>query len=133
MQREEIRARTMRASVQPFAHLAVRVEIRTAAAIRPAHVRDADEVRRRQPVLRADLARQQSRVAAESHRADAALIRFVDNARFERGELRVVIRVVELAQELLLREVVAGGAVAADADAEDSGAAALALGLEDAV
>ena len=46
----------MRASVQPFAHLAVGVEIRAAAPIRPAHVGDAHEVRRRQPVLRADLA-----------------------------------------------------------------------------
>src|SRR5205085_4047057 len=102
MQREEIRARTMRASVQPFAHLAVGVEIRAAAAIGPAHVRDAYEVRRRQPVLRADLAREQRRVAAESHRADAALIRFLDDPRFERGELRVVVDVIELAQELLL-------------------------------
>src|SRR6202011_3975818 len=43
------------------------------------------------------------------------------------------IGVVEQAEELFLRESVAGAAVAADADAEDARAASLALGLENAV
>ena len=40
--------------------------------------------------------------------------------------------VVQLAQQLLLGELVAGGPVAADADAEEAGAAALALGFQTA-
>src|SRR5205814_10313015 len=70
---------------------------------------------------------------AEAHRTDAGLVRFLDDALLERGELRVLVRVVEEAQELFLGAAVAAAAVAADADAEDAGTAALTLGLQDAV
>ena len=54
-------------------------------------------------------------------------------SRSSLSELRVRVGVVEFAQELLLRELVAGGAVAADADAQDARPAAFALRLEDGV
>src|SRR2546430_8652593 len=120
---------SMRRSVQPLGCVPLQVEVHAAPAIRPAHVSDRHEKRRRQPIELADLARQERGVAAEAHRTDAGLVRFLDDALLERGELRVLVRVVEEAQELLLGAAVAAAAVAADADAEDAGAAALSLGL----
>src|SRR5262249_23490486 len=57
----------------------------------------------------------------------------VEDARLQLGQLRHRVGVVQLAQELLLGVLVAGGAVAADADAEEAGPAALALRLPDGV
>src|ERR1043165_2787405 len=118
---------------QPPGWLPLQVEIHAAAAVRPAHVRDRHEERRRQPIELADLARQERRVAAEAHRTDARLVRFLDDALLERGELRVLVRVVEEAQELFFREAISAAAVTADADAEDAGAAALSLRVQHAV
>ena len=50
---------------------------------------------------------------------------------FELGKLRVRVRVVEDAEELLLRMQITGGAVATDADANRPGAASLPLRLPD--
>src|SRR5207248_700908 len=119
--------------IKPVSYVAANVEVRSAPPVRPAHVSDADEVRRRQPVLLSDLAREKRGVPAEAHRTDAALVRLLDDTRLEIGQERIGIRVVELAEEQLLRVCVAGPAIAADADAEDPGAAALALSVEDAV
>src|SRR6266540_4724824 len=124
---------SLRRSVQPLGCVALQVEVHAAPAIRPAHVGDRDEERRRQAIERADLAGQQRGVAAEAHRADAGLVRLLHDALLERAELRVVVRVVEEPQELFLGAGVAAAAVAADADAEDAGAAALSLRLQDAV
>src|SRR3954453_10821245 len=120
-------------SIQPLRHAAMHIELRTPPPICPAHVRDRHEERCRQTIELADLAGQQRGLAAESHRADTGLIRLLDHARFQVGEDGIRIRVIEHAQELFLCETVAGAAVAADADAEDSGAAALTLRLENAV
>src|SRR5688572_19462671 len=90
-------------SVQPVGHVAVEIEVRATAAIRPAHVRDRDEERRRQSIERADLAGEESRLSAEAHRADAGLIRFLDDAPFEIRKDRIGIRVVEHPQELFFR------------------------------
>src|SRR6202022_3229180 len=81
----------------------------------------------------ADLAGEKGRVAAEAHRPDARLIRFVDDALLEPGEERIFVRVVEQSEQLRFRVLVAGRAIATHADAEDSGAAALSLGLENGI
>src|SRR5438270_13854914 len=120
-------------SIKPVSYIPARVDVRSPPPVRPAHVRDTDEVRRREAVLRADLAGEERGVAAESHRSDAALVRLADDAFLEVAQQRIGVRVVELAEELFLRVRIAGSAVAADADAEDAGAAALALRVEDAL
>jgi hypothetical protein len=120
-------------SVQPLLHVALQVERCSATPERPAHVCDRDEERRRQAIELADLAREQRGLAAEPHRSDARLIRFLDDARFERSQLGIGIRIVHRAQELFLRFAVSRAAIAADADAEDAGTAALALRVDDAI
>ena len=71
--------------------------------------------------------------AAEAHRADADAIGFLHDLGFELGQLRHGIRVVESAEQLAFGKVVAVRAIAADADAERAGRAALALRLPDGV
>src|SRR5664279_2885197 len=115
--------------VQPLRHVSAEVELSAAPAICPAHVRDRDEERCRKAIECADLACEECRLAAEAHRPDARLIRFVNDALFDLGEHGIGIGVVEQAEKLLLRKAVACAAVAADADAEDAWSAALALSL----
>ncbi len=85
--------------------------------------------RRRQAVDGANLAAEQRRAAAEAHRADAELVGGADDLFLQRGQFRVFVAVIEQPQELFFRVGVTGGAVAAYADAEHAGTAALALGL----
>src|ERR1043166_2947486 len=95
---------SLRRSVQPLGCVALEIEVHAAPAVRPAHVRNRHEERRRQAIELADLARQQRRLAAEAHRPDARLVGLLHDALLERGELRIVVRVVEEPQELLLGE-----------------------------
>src|ERR1041385_1183344 len=67
--------------IQPLGCVPLQVEIHAAAAVRPAHVRDRHEERRRQPIELADLAREKRRVAAEAHRTDARLVRLRSEER----------------------------------------------------
>ena len=75
--------------------------------------------------------------AAEAHRADAELVGLLHDFRFELGERRVRIYVVERAEELSLRQIVAVRAIAADAHADGARRAALSLrlphGVQDAL
>src|SRR5262249_38222074 len=61
------------------------------------------------------------------------LVGLLEDAVLQGGQLGHRVGVVEFAEELLLGVLVAGGPVAADADAEEAGAAALALGVPDRV
>src|SRR3954449_7803686 len=103
-------------SIQPLRDAAMHIELRTPPPIRPAHVRNRHEERRRQSIELADLAGQQRGLAAESHRADAGLIRFLDHALFDLGENGIGIDVVEYPEQLFFGEPIAGAAVAADAN-----------------
>ena len=114
-----------------------RVQRDAEAAEGPAVVGDGNEEARRQPVERADLAADQRRLAAEPHRPDRQLVGRVHDRVLDLREPRIRVRVVERAEQLLLRMEVARRAVAADADADGAGAASLALrlphGVEDAL
>jgi len=66
---------------------------------------------------------------AEAHRANAKLVRFFHDFRFEFRERRVGIHVVERSKQLFLRQLVAMGTVAANADANGARRAALPLRL----
>ena len=103
------------------------------AAERPAVVGDRHEEARRQAVERADLAADERHLAAEAHRADVERVDRAHDRRFELGQPRIRIHVVERAEQLLLRVQVAGRAIAADADADGARAAALALRVPDRV
>src|ERR1051325_124138 len=120
-------------SIQPVRNLSLQIEVRAAAAERPAHVGDGDEEGSRKAIELADLAAEKGRFSAEAHRSDSRLIRLLDDARFEPRELLIIVDVVHRPQQLFFRERVTGAAVAADANAENAGAAALSLRLEDAV
>src|ERR1035441_344077 len=98
--------------VEPFLDVPVRVERHALASVRPTHVADADEIGCRQAIEHADLGAQQRGLAAETHWADAELVGGLDDVLFQLAKLRIWIGVVEPAQELLLRILVAGGAVA---------------------
>src|SRR4051794_23251974 len=54
-------------SIEPLLDLALRRDLRALAAIGPAHVRDADEIGRRNAVQRADLHAHERGLAAEAH------------------------------------------------------------------
>ncbi len=94
---------------------------------RPAVVRDGHEEAGRQPVERADLASDERHFPAESHRADVEIVDARHDRRFDLGEPRVGIDVVERAKELLLRVRVARRPIAADAHADRARGTALAL------
>src|SRR5579884_1549837 len=115
--------------IQPFHYVPLGVKDDAAPAIGPAHVGDADEKRRRQTIARSDLAAADRQLAAESHRADVELVGLIENPCFQGRQLRYGIGVVQFAEKLLLGELVARRAIAADADAEEARATALALGV----
>src|ERR1035437_7838255 len=117
-------------SVKPFLDLAVRVERHALAAIRPAHVADADKIGCGQAIEHADFGAQQGGLAAKTHWSNTELIRRLDDVALQLVALGVWVAIIESAQELLLRILIAGGSVAADADAENAWPAALALGLQ---
>src|SRR5687768_6164587 len=108
--------------IEPGLDFAGVVEDSALAAIRPAHVADAHEERRGQAIGRANFHAEQSRFAAETHRANAEFIRGVQNVLLKLVEFGIRIPIIETAQELLLRKFVADRAIAADANAEDAGA-----------
>src|SRR5262249_21953250 len=120
-------------SIKPFRRPTVFAYVHAPPPECPAHVGDGDEERRGEAIDLADLAAEERGLPAEAHRTDAGLIGFLQEASLERGELGIGIGVLHGAEELLFRVGVAGGAVAADANAENAGAAALSLGLEDGV
>src|SRR5512143_1221952 len=113
-------ALTRARSIQPLPDLPVLIQRHTLPSKRPAHVAHADEIRRRQTIQHADLRAKQSRLAAETQRADAEFVRGPDDVLFELVEFRIRIAIVEFAQELLFREFVTGRAIAADAYAENA-------------
>ena len=98
-------------------------------SIGPAVVGHRHEEARRQPIERADLAPDQRDAAAETHRADPELVHLAHDRGFELRQPRIGIHIVERSEQLLLRVHVARRAVAADADADRSGRASLALRL----
>ena len=100
------------------------------ATVGPAHVADADKEGCGQAVRRADLHPQQRRLAAEAHGPDAQFVRRLEDVLFQVVQHGIRVAVFDRAEELLLAEFVARGAVTADAHAEDARAAALALRLQ---
>ena len=96
---------------------------------RPALVSHRNEEAGWKPVGRGDLAADQRDGPAESHRSYADAVRLAHDPGFEFGQNRVGVDVIERAEQLLLRQRVAVRAVAADADAERPGRAALPLRL----
>ncbi len=112
---------------------ALRVERHAEAAKRPAVVRHRHEEARRQAVQRADLAADQRHAAAEPHRADAEHVDRPHDLGFELRQPRIGIHIVDRPEQLFLRVHVTRGAVAADADADRAGRAALPLRLPDGV
>src|SRR5688572_9982965 len=113
-----------------FAGLAERCAL---AAIRPAHVADADKEGGGKAIGGADFYAEQRRFSAEAHGPNAEFVGGAEDIALKFGQFLGGIGVVESAEELLFREFVASGAIAANADAEDAGAAAFALGLEDGI
>ncbi len=99
----------------------------------PAVVGDGDEEARGQPVQRAHLAPDQRHLAAEPHRPNLECVHRRHDRGFELGQPRIRIHIVERSKQLFLRVRVAGRAVAADADADRAGTAALPLRLPDGV
>ena len=97
---------------------------------RPAHVADAHEKGRGQPVCRANFHAQQGRLAAKTHRADAEFVRGFQNVLLQRVKLRHRIAVGNQPQKLRLAHLVARCTVAADAHAENARTAAFALRLQ---
>ena len=108
-------------------------ERRALAAIGPAHVADADEEGGGKAIGGADLYAEQGGLSAEAHRPDAEFVGSVEDVALEFGEFLGGVGIVERAEKLLLGEFVACGAVTADADAEDAGAAAFALRLQNSI
>ena len=111
----------------------LRIENHAQTPERPAVVGDRDEEAGRQTVGGCDLAANQARLAAEAHGADAELVGLCHDLVFELRQDRVRIGVFQRAEELILRERVARGAVRTDADADGARRAALALRLPDGV
>jgi len=66
---------------------------------------------------------------AEAHRPDAKLVGFFGQARFQGGQLRIRVFIIQLAKEHFLRCVVGRAAVPADGHAQDARRAALSLGF----
>ena len=99
------------------------------AAEGPAHVADAHKIRRRHTVGRADFHTQQRRVAAKPHRANAEFISSCVNVVFQLGQFGVIVFIIEIAQELCFRKLIARGSITADAHAEDARPTAFALSL----
>src|SRR4051812_42326554 len=83
--------------------------------------------------MRANLAAAEGQFAAKAHGPDVQPVGLIKYAGLKFGELGVGVMVIELAQQLLLGKLVAIGAVAADAHAEEPRPAPLALGLPDRV
>ncbi len=123
----------MRRLVEPFLNVAVDIQNHSAAPVCPAHIRDRHEKRRRQAIELADFAAPDGEFPGKTHRTDIERVGFLHNAGFEQCELRVGIRVVDVPQELALRELVTRSAVAADRDADESRTAPFALGLPNGV
>jgi hypothetical protein len=120
-------------SIQPLFDFTVVVQRDALASIGPAHVTDADEIGSGQTIRGADLHAEQGGLATEAHGADAEFVRGFQDVLLERIELRMGIAVFEFAEELGLAQFVTRSAIAADADAENAGAAAFALRLKDGV
>src|SRR5215831_17817231 len=99
----------------------------------PAVIRDRDEETGGQTIQRANLATDQRDFAAESHRSDVEGIHRRHDRRLELAQPAVGIHIVERAEQLLLRVEVSRGAIAADAYADGTRAAALALSVPDRV
>src|SRR5436190_24331952 len=74
--------------VKPLGDFALSVEFDALPTVRPAHVTDADEERRRQAIRRAHFHPEQRCFAAKTHRADAQFIRRLQHILFERVEFR---------------------------------------------
>ncbi len=98
-------------------------------AERPAVISDRDKETRRQAIGGGDLAANQGDEAAKAHGADPQLVGLLHDFLLELRQHGIGIHVVERAKQLQLGVVIAGGAVAADADADGTGRAAQALGL----
>src|SRR6185369_9878847 len=109
--------------IKPFFNFSLGAQRDALAAISPTHIADAHEEGGGQTVQDADLGAEQGGLAAETHRADAQFVCGIDDVFFEFIEFGVGIAVVEFPQELLLGRLVTGGAIAADANAEDARAA----------
>ena len=95
----------------------------------PAHVADTHEIRRRHPVGRADFNAEQRRFSTKPHRADAQLIGCFKDVLLKFVQFGIGIGIVEFAEKLALRKLVAGRPVATDAHSEYAWAAAPALRL----
>src|SRR6266567_2146460 len=120
-------------SIQPFHDFPTGVQRHALPAIRPALVADADETGGWQTIDRADSHAEQSRPATKAHRADAQFVGRFQNVLFQRLQFRDRVVIVQEPQKLALGKFVTRGAIAADADAEDAGAAAFSLRLEHGV
>ena len=120
-------------SIEPFLNFAGGIERDALAAEGPAHIADADEIGGRKAMSRADFNAQQSGFTAEAHGADAQFVSGIEDVLFESVEFGIGIAIVEGAEELLFGKLVAAGAVAAQADPENAGAATFALSLEDGI
>src|SRR5215468_1827630 len=119
--------------VEPFDDVSIRVENHTASAISPAHVSDRNEERRGQPIQLPYLATAESKPSGKSHRSDVQPIRFFQNARFELRERRIGTHIIDTSEQLSLGEVISGGAVATDGNANEARATTFTLGLPDRV
>src|SRR5208337_5035969 len=118
----------MEGSVEPC-HLSLLVDPCGGAAIGPAHVAHAHEIAGGQPAEVADLDAEHCGLAAEPHRADAELVGLGEDLLLHLVELGNRVAVVETPQQLALGLDEPRAPVTAEASADDSGRAALALRL----
>src|SRR5690606_3824294 len=84
-------------------------------------------------VDRSDFAPQEGDVSAEAHGADAQLVGGFHDVGFQLGQIRIGIDVVHAAEQLLFGQLITRRTVTADPYPDEAGAAALSLGLIDAV
>src|SRR6516162_10031124 len=116
--------------IEPVLDTALRRESDALPPIRPAHVAYAYKIRGRQAIEHADFRAQQRRFATEAHRADAKLVRGLNNVLLKAVELRLRIMVTERAQQLPFGKLVSGGAVATNANSKYARTAPFTLGLQ---
>ena len=100
---------------------------------RPTHVADTDKVGCGHSIGGADLDPEERGLTPKPHRSNAQIIGGLENVLFEMVQSWLGIPVVEEAEKLSFAQFVPRGAIAADANAEDSGTTTLALGLNDGV
>src|SRR5437588_6940377 len=86
---------------------------------------------RRKAIERSDLATDQGDSSAKAHRSDVQSVRSFHYIIFKCRQLRIGIRIVERSEELLLRVLITGCSIAANARADGACAAALTLSLPD--